>query len=89
MPLTKEAKVGLMERNRVHPQDTGSPEVQVAILSERIQYLTGHLRQHRKDFSTQRGLLRMVGRRRRLLDYLKRRQLQRYQEVIQRLGIRK
>jgi small subunit ribosomal protein S15 len=78
-----------MERNRVHPQDTGSPEVQVAILSERIQYLTGHLRQHRKDFSTQRGLLRMVGRRRRLLDYLKRRQLQRYQEVIQRLGIRK
>ncbi len=89
MPLTKEAKVGLMERNRAHPQDTGSPEVQVAILSERIQYLTGHLRQHRKDFSTQRGLLRMVGRRRRLLDYLKRRQPQRYQEVIQRLGIRK
>ena len=89
MHLTKEAKVGLMERNRMHPQDTGSSEVQVAILSERIQYLAGHLRQHRKDFSTQRGLLRMVGRRRCLLDYLKRRQPQRYQEVIKRLGIRK
>ena len=69
--------------------DTGSPEVQVAILSERIQYMTQHLQVHRKDFSSQRGLLQMVGKRRRLLDYLKRQDSGRYQEIIKRLGIRK
>jgi len=89
MPLTKETKVGLVEGFRVHPKDTGSPEVQVAILSERIQYMTQHLQVHRKDFSSQRGLLQMVGKRRRLLDYLKRQDVGRYQEVIKRLGIRK
>ncbi len=89
MPLTKETKVGLVEGYRVHPNDTGSPEVQVAILSERIQYMTQHLQVHRKDFSSQRGLLQMVGKRRRLLDYLKRQDSGRYQEVIKRLGIRK
>ena len=89
MPLTKETKVGLVEGYRVHPKDTGSPEVQVAILSERIQYMTQHLQVHRKDFSSQRGLLQMVGKRRRLLDYLKRQDTGRYQEVIKRLGIRK
>ncbi|MCZ6905345.1 MAG: 30S ribosomal protein S15 [Acidobacteria bacterium] len=89
MPLTKETKVGLVEGFRVHPKDTGSPEVQVAILSERIQYMTQHLQVHRKDFSSQRGLLQMVGKRRRLLDYLKRQDSGRYQEVIKRLGIRK
>ena len=89
MPLTKETKVGLVEGFRVHPKDTGSPEVQVAILSERIQYMTQHLQVHRKDFSSQRGLLQMVGKRRRLLDYLKRQDTGRYQEVIKRLGIRK
>ena len=89
MPLTKETKVGLVEGYRVHPNDTGSPEVQVAILSERIQYMTQHLQVHRKDFSSQRGLLQMVGKRRRLLDYLKRQDTGRYQEVIKRLGIRK
>ncbi|MEE8256497.1 MAG: 30S ribosomal protein S15 [Acidobacteriota bacterium] len=89
MPLTKETKVGLVEGFRVHPNDTGSPEVQVAILSERIQYMTQHLQVHRKDFSSQRGLLQMVGKRRRLLDYLKRQDSGRYQEVIKRLGIRK
>ncbi len=89
MPLTKETKVGLVEGFRVHPNDTGSPEVQVAILSERIQYMTQHLQVHRKDFSSQRGLLQMVGKRRRLLDYLKRQEVGRYQEVIKRLGIRK
>ena len=89
MPLTKETKVGLVEGYRVHPKDTGSPEVQVAVLSERIQYMTQHLQVHRKDFSSQRGLLQMVGKRRRLLDYLKRQESGRYQEVIKRLGIRK
>ena len=89
MPLTKETKVGLVEGFRVHPKDTGSPEVQVAILSERIQYMTQHLQVHRKDFASQRGLLQMVGKRRRLLDYLKRQDSGRYQEVIKRLGIRK
>ena len=89
MPLTKETKIGLVEGYRVHPKDTGSPEVQVAILSERIQYMTQHLQVHRKDFSSQRGLLQMVGKRRRLLDYLKRQDTGRYQEVIKRLGIRK
>ncbi len=89
MPLTKDTKVGLVEGYRVHPKDTGSPEVQVAILSERIQYMTQHLQVHRKDFSSQRGLLQMVGKRRRLLDYLKRQDSGRYQEVIKRLGIRK
>ena len=89
MPLTKETKIGLVEGYRVHPKDTGSPEVQVAILSERIQYMTQHLQVHRKDFSSQRGLLQMVGKRRRLLDYLKRQDSGRYQEVIKRLGIRK
>ena len=89
MPLTKETKVGLVEGYRVHPKDTGSPEVQVAVLSERIQYMTQHLQVHRKDFSSQRGLLQMVGKRRRLLDYLKRQDTGRYQEVIKRLGIRK
>lgn len=89
MPLTKEARVSLVEGYRVHPKDTGSPEVQVAILSGRIQYMTQHLQVHRKDFSSQRGLLQMVGKRRRLLDYLKRQDVGRYQEVIKRLGIRK
>lgn len=89
MPLTKDTKVGLVEGYRVHPKDTGSPEVQVAILSERIQYMTQHLQVHRKDFSSQRGLLQMIGKRRRLLDYLKRQDSGRYQEVIKRLGIRK
>ena len=89
MPLTKKTKVGLVEGFRVHPKDTGSPDVQVAILSERIQYMTQHLQVHRKDFSSQRGLLQMVGKRRRLLDYLKRQDSGRYQEVIKRLGIRK
>ena len=89
MPLTKETKIGLVEGFRVHPKDTGAPEVQVAILSERIQYMTQHLQVHRKDFSSQRGLLQMVGKRRRLLDYLKRQDSGRYQEVIKRLGIRK
>jgi len=89
MPLTRESKSTLIERYQVHPRDTGSPEVQIAVLSERINYLNEHFRVHRKDHSSRRGLLIMVGKRRRLLEYLKRRDSERYRTVIDRLGIRK
>ena len=89
MPLTREAKTTVIERFKVHPKDTGSPEVQVAILSERINYLTEHFRTHRKDHASRRGLLMMVGKRKRLLEYLKRQDPERYKQVIERLGIRK
>jgi small subunit ribosomal protein S15 len=89
MPLTRESKSTLIERYQVHPRDTGSPEVQIAVLSERINYLNEHFRVHRKDHSSRRGLLIMVGKRRRLLEYLKRRDSERYKTVIDRLGIRK
>ncbi len=89
MPLTRDSKATLIERFRVHPKDTGSPEVQIAVLSERISYLNEHFRVHRKDHASRRGLLMMVGKRRRLLEYLKRRQPDRYRQVIDRLGIRK
>lgn len=74
---------------RLHDTDTGSPEVQVAIHSRRIVYLTEHLRTHKRDHHTRTGLLKLVGKRRRLLDYLKKRDVQRYQTLIQRLGIRR
>ena len=89
MPLTGESKTKVMDDYRVHPTDTGSPEIQVALLSERITYLTEHFRVHRKDHSSRRGLLIMVSKRKRLLDYLRRRDPARYQRVIERLGIRK
>ena len=89
MPLTRESKGNLIERYRVHGNDTGSPEVQVALLSERINYLNEHFNVHRKDHASRRGLLIMVGKRRRLLEYLKRLDAQRYKRVIERLGIRK
>jgi small subunit ribosomal protein S15 len=89
MPLTREAKGNLIERYRVHGKDTGSPEVQVALLSERINYLNEHFSVHRKDHASRRGLLIMVGKRRRLLEYLKRLDAERYKRVIERLGIRK
>ncbi len=89
MPLTRESKSTLIERYQVHPKDTGSPEVQIAVLSERINYLNEHFRVHRKDHSSRRGLLIMVGKRRRLLEYLKRSDSGRYRKVIERLGIRK
>ena len=89
MPLTRESKSTLIEHYQVHPRDTGSPEVQIAVLSERINYLNEHFRVHRKDHSSRRGLLIMVGKRRRLLEYLKRRHSERYKRVIGRLGIRK
>jgi small subunit ribosomal protein S15 len=74
---------------KTHDTDTGSPEVQIALLSERIQYLTEHFKTHKKDHHSRRGLLKLVGQRRRLLDYLKRRDVARYQSAITRLGIRK
>ncbi len=89
MPLAREAKTKVVESYRVHPKDTGSPEVQVALLSERINYLNEHFRVHRKDHSSRRGLLTMVGKRKRLLEYLKRTDPERYKKVIEQLGIRK
>jgi small subunit ribosomal protein S15 len=89
MPVTREPKPKIIENYRVHPKDTGSSEVQIALLSERITYLNDHFRIHRKDHASRRGLLVMVGKRKRLLEYLKRRDPGRYKTVIDRLGIRK
>ena len=89
MALTKDRKTELIGSYKTHDADTGSPEVQVAILSERIRNLTDHLATHRKDFHSRRGLLVMVGQRRRLLDYLKRSDADRYTTVIGRLGLRR
>jgi small subunit ribosomal protein S15 len=89
MPLTAEKKTALIEGFRVHSKDTGSPEVQIALLSERISYLNEHFRAHRKDHSSRRGLMIMVGKRKRLLDYLRRQNPESYKQVIERLGIRK
>ena len=89
MSLTKEKKTGIVGSYRLHETDTGSPEVQIAILSEKITYLTDHFKIHAKDHHSRRGLLRMVGKRRRLLDYLKAKDVGRYRSVIERLGIRK
>jgi small subunit ribosomal protein S15 len=87
--LSKDRKTELIGAYKTHEGDTGSPEVQVAILSERIVYLTEHFKVHAKDHHSRRGLLQLVGQRRRLLDYLKRKDTERYAELIRRLGIRK
>ena len=89
MTLSKTEKTNVIAGVRTHASDTGSPEVQVAILSERINYLTEHFKVHAKDHHSRRGLLQLVGQRRRLLDYLKGKDSQRYAELIRRLGIRK
>ncbi|MFQ5692645.1 MAG: 30S ribosomal protein S15 [Nitrospinota bacterium] len=86
---TMEDKKNLIEEYRRHESDTGSPEVQVALLSSRIGHLTEHMKIHKKDFNTRRGLLKMVGQRRRLLDYLKEKDIDRYRTLIQRLNIRR
>jgi small subunit ribosomal protein S15 len=83
------AKAVLIEQYRQHTKDTGSPEVQIALLSERINYLTGHLKSHAKDHASRRGLIMMVNKRRRLLDYLNRRDPDRYREIVERLSLRK
>jgi len=89
MSITAERKSVLIDEYRVKDGDTGSPEVQVAILTERISNLTEHLKSHKKDHHSRRGLLIMVGQRRRLLDYVKGKSVERYQTLIQRLGIRR
>ncbi len=89
MAFPKERKSEIIDSYRTHESDTGSPEVQVAILSERIRYLTEHFKVHAKDHHSRRGLLKLVGQRRRLLDYLKGKDTERYAQLITRLGIRK
>jgi small subunit ribosomal protein S15 len=89
MSITAERKTEVVREYALHEGDTGSPEVQVAILSERIKNLTEHLQAHKKDFHSRRGLLIMVGQRRRLLDYVKGRDQSRYETLIQRLGLRR
>lgn len=89
MALTKEKKREIIEAFKKHESDTGSPEVQIALLTERINYLTEHFKVHKKDHHSRRGLLKLVGQRRKLLDYLKSKDINRYRELIERLGIRK
>ena len=87
--LATEKKQEIINSFKKHDTDTGSPEVQIAILTERIIYLTEHFKTHKKDHHSRRGLLKLVGQRRRLLDYLKGKELDRYKKVIERLGIRR
>ena len=87
--LTTEAKLAVIKEYATHEGDTGYPEVQVAILTSRIQYLTDHLKEHKKDHHSRRGLLKLVGQRRNMLDYLRRKDIERYRSLIERLGLRK
>lgn len=87
--LRKDEKTAVIEANRTHETDTGSPEVQIAILTKRINDLTDHLKVHKKDHHSRRGLLKMVGKRRNLLNYLKSKDIERYRATIEKLGIRK
>ena len=87
--MLKEQKTSIIEANRTHPTDTGSPEVQVAILTERINQLTEHLKVHAHDNHSRRGLYKMIGKRRSLLDYLAKKDIERYRALIAKLGIRK
>jgi small subunit ribosomal protein S15 len=89
MPLATEKKKELIDQYRIHQQDTGSPEVQISLLNTRISELTDHLTIHKKDHHSRRGLLRLVSRRRKLLDYLKEKDLKRYQIIVERLGMRR
>lgn len=89
MALTKDRKTEIIDTYKTHEGDTGSPEVQVALLSERIGYLTEHFKTHAKDHHSRRGLLQLVGQRRRLLDYLRKKDAARHAELIKRLGLRK
>lgn len=89
MAQSTQKKTEIIEEHKLHDHDTGSPEVQIALLTDRIQELTEHFQTHKKDHHSRRGLLKLVGRRRRLLDYLKRQDVERYRTTIERLGIRK
>ena len=87
--ITKDQKTSVIEANKTHENDTGSPEVQIAILTERIRQLTEHLKVHPKDKHSRLGMYKMVGKRRRLLDYLMKKDIERYRAIIAKLGIRK
>ena len=89
MSLARETKSEVINNYKKHDSDTGSPEVQIALLTERINGLTEHFKTHKKDHTSRRGLLKMVGHRRRLLEYLKKKDIDRYRKLIERLGIRK
>jgi small subunit ribosomal protein S15 len=89
VPLDKDTKQQIIEKFRVHEKDSGSPEVQIALLTERIRELTSHFQVHKKDFHSRRGLLKLVGQRRRLLDYLKSRKIDKYRKIVKELGLRK
>lgn len=89
MALSHEQKAGIVKEYQLDPRDTGSPEVQVALLTSRINYLSGHFKEHKKDHHSRQGLLKMVNQRRKLLDYLKRKDVSRYRDLIGRLGLRK
>ena len=87
--ITKDQKTAIIEQNKTHEGDTGSPEVQIAILTERINQLTEHLKVHKKDNHSRMGLFKMIGKRRRLLDYVAKNDIERYRAIIAKLGIRK
>ena len=87
--LAKDKRKTVIEKFKKHPKDTGSASIQVALLSERIKYITDHLKKHKKDFHTRRGLLTLVGRRRRLLDYLKKKDVPGYEEILKELDLKK
>lgn len=87
--MIKEVKTSIIETYRIHETDTGSPEVQIAMLTERINHLNEHLKIHKKDHHSRRGLLKMVGKRRGLLDYLAKKDIERYREIVSKLGLRK
>lgn len=89
MSATKERKARIISEHRLHEKDTGSPEVQIALLTERINHLTEHMKMHKKDFHTRLGLLKLVGQRRRLLDYLKRSDIESYRQILTQLGLRR
>ena len=86
---SKDRKAELVDQHALHEGDTGSPEVQIALFTERINHLTEHMKKHKRDFHTRHGLLKLVGKRRRMLDYLMDRDIESYREVIQRLGLRR
>jgi small subunit ribosomal protein S15 len=89
MTIVQEKKRNIIEQFKTHDRDTGSPEVQIALLSERIQYLTEHFKIHKRDHHSRRGLLKLVGQRRRLLNYLKENKIDRYRTILDKLGLRK
>ena len=89
MTLSKDEKEQIIKKFRVHDTDSGSPEVQIALLTERIKQLTGHFQVHKKDYHSRRGLLKLVGQRRRLLEYLKAKRVEKYRRIVKELGLRK